>query len=119
MADKIASCWNNGNDDAYCSFARDNFNFAVAENAMKWRSWEYNYDNFNSYNVDTMFKWLEQKGWGIRAHCLFWDVDDYTHYPDWVYPKRGQDMIDAIHHRIDTAMPHFQLIINQIYIYIG
>ncbi|XP_059087514.1 anti-sigma-I factor RsgI6-like [Tigriopus californicus] len=108
VADRISECWNNGGDNAYCSFARENFNFAVTENAMKWRLWEPEYDNFNSYGVENMLKWLEAKGWGVRAHCLFWDVDDNLNFPDWVYGLRGQEMIDAIHHRIDTAVPYFK-----------
>ena len=46
---------------------------------------------------------------GFRGHCLFWAVDDPEHFPEWVYPLRGQDMIDAIQHRIETAMTHFQV----------
>jgi hypothetical protein len=37
---RIAGCQNSGQDDGYCSFARDNFNYVVDEWAMKWRDWE-------------------------------------------------------------------------------
>ena len=37
---RIRSCVENGVDDLYCSFARDNFNYIVLENAMKWSSVE-------------------------------------------------------------------------------
>lgn len=37
---RIRSCVENGVDDLYCSFARDNFNYVVLENAMKWSSVE-------------------------------------------------------------------------------
>ena len=37
---KIRSCVENGVDDPYCTFARDNFNYVVLENAMKWSSVE-------------------------------------------------------------------------------
>ncbi len=37
---KIRSCVENRVDDLYCSFARDNFNYIVLENAMKWSSVE-------------------------------------------------------------------------------
>ena len=106
---RIMQCVQAGNDDNYCAFARDNFNFAVAEVAMKWREWEPNQNEFASYGVDQLINWCSSKNWGIRAHCLFWDVDDYLHYPDWVYGLRGQDMVNAIHHRIETAMPYFQV----------
>eukprot|EP00095_Tigriopus_kingsejongensis_P006836 maker-scaffold82_size396747-snap-gene-2.25 protein:Tk06836 transcript:maker-scaffold82_size396747-snap-gene-2.25-mRNA-1 annotation:"endo- -beta-xylanase a precursor" len=107
-ANRIANCWNAGDDDAYCSFARDNFNYAVAENGMKWWLWENEYNNYNTYDVDTMFKWLKQKGWGIRGHCLFWDVGESFNFPNWVFGLRGQELIDAVHHRIDNAVPYFK-----------
>ena len=31
----IKSCVDKGEDDAYCTFAKENFNFVVLENAMK------------------------------------------------------------------------------------
>ena len=36
----IADCVETGEDDAYCTFAKENFNFVVLENAMKWGSLE-------------------------------------------------------------------------------
>jgi hypothetical protein len=39
---RIAECEESGEDSPYCIFARDNFNYAVDEFAMKWRAWEPN-----------------------------------------------------------------------------
>lgn len=103
----IANCWLAGDDDNYCGFARDNFNLGVAENSMKWPFWEPNRDQFNSYNVDQMFNWCLQKNWLMRGHNLFWDVDDTGNYPGWVYGLYGQEMVEAIQHRISTTIPYF------------
>ena len=32
---RIKSCVDEGQDDGYCTFAKENFNFVVLENAMK------------------------------------------------------------------------------------
>ena len=34
------ACEESGEDDKYCTFAKENFNFVVLENAMKWGSLE-------------------------------------------------------------------------------
>ena len=109
VASRMSSCWSAGADDPYCNFVRENFNYAVAENSMKWRSWEYDYNAFNNYDTDMMMEWLNFHGKGFRAHCLFWDVDSPGNFPDWVYSAYGQEMVDYIHHRIETAQLYFQV----------
>ena len=109
MADRISNCWLQGSDDAYCAYARDGFNYGVTENAMKWPFMEPSENNFNTYSIEQMFNWCNQKGWGFRGHCLFWDVDGNGNIPDWVHSKQGDDLVETIHHRIDTAMPMFQV----------
>ena len=112
VAEHIAKCWQQGYDDEYCTFAKDNFNFGVADNAMKWRQWENEFNHFNTKSTDAMLDWAEHNGWGFRAHCLFWAVDKWVHFPDWLYPKVGKAMVNAIRHRISTAMKHLQVNIS-------
>ena len=63
---KISACWQAGSDDPYCTFARDNFNFALAENAMKWRNFEPQYDVYDTYNLDNMMDWVAVHNMGYR-----------------------------------------------------
>lgn len=49
----VAPCFDSNVDTSYCSFARDNFNYAVHENALKWTYWEPSEDNIQSYEVRT------------------------------------------------------------------
>ena len=56
-----------------------------------------------------MIEWARGKGWGFRGHCLFWDVEDDSHYPDWVKPLAGQDMVDAIYGRLESAVNHYRV----------
>jgi GH35 family endo-1,4-beta-xylanase len=56
-----------------------------------------------------MIQWARSKGWGVRGHCLFWDKEDDNHYPDWVKELTGQDMVEAINHRLDTAINHYRV----------
>ena len=106
----MSQCWLQGYDSPYCAFARDSFNYGVTENAMKWPQMEPQENNFNTYDIEQMFNWSQQKGWGFRGHCLFWDVPGNN--PGWINGLSGQELVDKVHHRIDTAMPQFQVIIR-------
>ena len=105
----ISSCWKQLEDSPYCAFARDNFNYFVDEYSMKWREWEFDYNTFNDYDVDQMVNWIQHYEKGFRGHCLFWDVDSPTNFPDWVYAAYGEEMVDHILHRLDTALPYFRV----------
>jgi len=48
----IKKCVENGVDDLYCNFAKENFNYVVLENAMKWQSMEPNRGDFRYENAD-------------------------------------------------------------------
>ena len=61
-ANLIKKCVNHGSDDAYCSFAKDNFNFVVLENAMKWESIEPQRGNFRFEGPDTTLAWAAERG---------------------------------------------------------
>jgi endo-1,4-beta-xylanase len=63
--------------------------------------------NFNE--PDKMIEWARSKGWGVRGHCLFWDVEEDSHYPDWVKPLTGQDMVDAVYGRLESAVNHYRV----------
>ena len=62
----ISDCWDAGSDDPYCVFARDHFNYAVAENGMKWRYSEPEYDELATYATDNMIDWLTLNNMGFR-----------------------------------------------------
>ena len=64
---------------------------------------------YNTNEPDKMIEWARGKGWGFRGHCLFWDVEDDSHYPDWVKPLAGQDMVVAIYGRLESAVNHYRV----------
>ena len=108
-ASMIASCLEQGVDDGYCSFAKDNFNYIVMENALKWRQWEPEFSDFQTDNPDKTISWAKQNGMGVRGHCLFWAKNVSEHFPSWVYQLRGDDMKEAINHRIESAVNYYDV----------
>lgn len=71
--------------------------------------WEPKFDQYNAEYPDKAISWAHKNDMRIRAHCLFWAVNDTIHYPDWVYPLRGGEMKDAIDHRLETAMTYYEV----------
>ena len=51
----------------YCSFARDNFNFGVTGNDMKWRYYENVKGEYSNEVPDNTIMWAESNGWGFRG----------------------------------------------------
>ena len=108
-ASYIAACVDEGVDDEYCAFVRDNYNYVVVENAMKWPQWEPNRDEFKMDKPDKAIKWAHDNGMGARGHNLFWAVGKDSQIPNWVKPLKGDDMREAIDHRIATAVTHYDV----------
>ena len=105
----IAECADTGVNDDYCNFVKDNYNYVVVENAMKWPQWEPKRDEFRMDKPDKALNWVLSNGMKARGHNLFWAVDGGFQIPDWVKPLKGDDMREAIDHRLETAVPHYDV----------
>ena len=103
---KIRQCAESGIDDLYCSFAKDNFNYIVLENAMKWESIEPNRGQFRYENADATLAWANERGMRARGHTLFWAVPGHQ-TPHWVEELYGNDLVDAVQEHVGNAMSHF------------
>lgn len=54
------------------------FNCAVPENELKWNAWHGAYGpGYTREKTESALKWLKEKAFSIRGHCLVW--------PDWEY----------------------------------
>ena len=111
----IADCADNGVNDDYCNFVKDNFNYVVVENAMKWPQWEPKRDEFRMEKPDKALNWCLSNGMKARGHNIFWAVGKDYQIPEWVFPLKGDDMREAIDHRIDTAVRHYDVRTNDKY----
>ena len=81
----------------------------VIEHALKWYDWE---SSFNEFQTEYPYKeitWAQKNEKRVRGHCLFWEVNDTYHLPNWVAPLRGDEMKEGIDHRILTAVSHYEV----------
>ena len=76
---------------------------------MKWPQWEPRRDEFNKENPDKAIAWAIENAIRVRGHCLFWAVNGEFQIPNWVKPLTGDDLREAIDHRVTTAVTHFDV----------
>ena len=105
----ISTCLENGANDKYCEFVRDNYNYIVVENAMKWPQWEPERGTYKTKFPDNTITWAHNNGMGVRGHNLFWAVGKDYQIPDWVKNLKGDEMREAVDHRITTAVTHYKV----------
>lgn len=105
----ISQCLENGVNDKYCEFVRDNYNYVVVENAMKWPQWEPERGTYKTKFPDNTITWAHGNGMGVRGHNLFWAVGQDYRIPDWVKNLHDDEMREAIDHRVTTAVAHYDV----------
>ena len=76
---------------------------------MKWPQWEPRRDEYNKENPDKAIAWAIENAIRVRGHCLFWAVNGEFQIPNWIKPLTGDDLREAIDHRVTTAVTHFDV----------
>ena len=76
---------------------------------MKWPQWEPSRGNFHTENPDKAIAWAIENALRVRGHCIFWAVNGEYQVPNWVKPLHGDDLREAIDHRVTTAVTHFDV----------
>lgn len=87
--------------DAYLKIARENFNAAVFENALKWHECERKRGAPSWEPVDAIEAFCRENKFRLRGHCLFWAADDMV--PPWAKALDDDDLRKAISTRISDV----------------
>lgn len=88
----------------YQDFFYDNFEWAVTENALKWRIMEWTRTHIR---YDTPLKAIDAmraRGITVRGHNMFWDFD--SHSPSWLSTLSRDQLLDAMHVRVNGTIAH-------------
>lgn len=89
----------------YKDFFKENYEWAVFENAAKWYSNEPSKGNYNYTNADAMYEFCEENDIKVRGHCIFWAVDRFV--PSWVQNLSTQELREAVDSRLERAVNHW------------
>lgn len=96
---------NHMDNPIYTEFVADNFEWAVMENASKWRQ-NQNLAGPPEYeDADAMVQFCLENDLRMRGHCVFWA--NPIRVPDWVQPLTGAALETAISERIQSVVPRY------------
>ncbi|XP_064599689.1 anti-sigma-I factor RsgI6-like [Liolophura sinensis] len=97
----VASIMNNnngGSDQKYRQFIYDHFNWAVVENALKWRQLEYSEGHPTYDTAVNAIKTMRNHGIKVRGHNLIWAVEQFV--PGWLKSKSPSDVRRIVDHHL-------------------
>ncbi|XP_067680486.1 uncharacterized protein [Haliotis asinina] len=89
-------------DQRYISFINKHFNWAVTENALKWKWVEPQKGSINLDGPINALKKLKSNGIKVRGHNIVWSGVPFIQ--PWVKALRGQALKDAVKHHIQDIV---------------
>ncbi len=81
----------------YWQIAKQFFNAAVHEDALKWYSTEYERGQVSYADADRILAWSRQNGMKMRGHTLFWEVEKWQ--KPWVQKLTKPELRSAVQQR--------------------
>ena len=89
----------------YTSFLADNFEWAVMENASKWRQNQPNDAPPTYVNADLIANFCRENDLRMRGHCITWANTERV--PNWVQPLSGKELMAAIEARFQSVVERY------------
>ena len=102
---RISDCFESGQDDKYCSFAKNNYNMLVCGYRMKIKYVEMKEGEYNYKEGDNTIAWAEKNDMTVRGHSLLWAKAPNN--PSWLQKLYGEEFIKAIYDRVDNAVSRY------------
>jgi GH35 family endo-1,4-beta-xylanase len=99
------------NKKMFIKTLKENFNYAVHENALKWYDCEKE-ENVVDYSVaDKIWELCNSLNIPMRGHCIFWGKDKYT--MNWLKNLDNDKLRAAVIRRALSVTKHFKGRINE------
>ncbi|XP_033749066.1 anti-sigma-I factor RsgI6-like [Pecten maximus] len=88
----------------YQDFFYNNFEWAVIENALKWRLMEWTQGHANFDRPMAAINAMRSRGIKIRGHNMYWAADQSV--PKWLSPMSEQQLLQAMHTHLNDMISH-------------
>ncbi|OWF48072.1 uncharacterized protein LOC110453564 [Mizuhopecten yessoensis] len=88
----------------YQDFFYNNFEWAVLENALKWRLMEWTQGHANFDRPMAAINAMISKGIKVRGHNMYWSVDKSV--PKWLSTMNSQQLLQAMHTHLNDMISH-------------
>lgn len=82
------------------------FNSAVTENAVKWPGMERRKGEVDYSLVDAMLEWTEENNMPLRAHNLFWGIEQFIQ--PWVKELSDDELEATLKNRAETVTSRYK-----------
>lgn len=90
-------------ESQYRQIADTEFNFVVAENAMKWDATEPNQGQFSWSAADAVASYARTSGKGLYGHTLVW----HNQLPGWASNLGGSQLLSAMRNHVSTVAARY------------
>ncbi len=92
--------------EKYLQLLKENFNSAVHENALKWKSIERKKDNIIYHDADLMYQWCHDNDIKMRGHCVYWAVG--RRVQNWIKKLDNKSLRLKLESRTTDLLTHFK-----------
>jgi endo-1,4-beta-xylanase len=106
LAEKDVKAMSDADRKMYLKILKENFNYAVHENALKWYDCEWTQGVVDYYRADRIWEMCNELGIPMRGHCIFWEKDDFV--MDWVKKLNNDELRAAVASRAIDVTRHFK-----------
>lgn len=106
LAEKADNAMSDQDRQMYLKILKENFNYAVHENALKWYDCEAKQGVVDYYRADRIWEICNELGIPMRGHCIFWEKDDFV--MSWVKELNNDQLRAAINKRAVGVTKHFK-----------
>jgi endo-1,4-beta-xylanase len=90
----------------YLKVLKENFNYAVHENALKWYDCEKKKDSVDYSVADRIWEICHELNIPMRGHCIFWAKDEFN--MDWLKQLNNDTLRGKVISRATDVTRHFK-----------
>jgi endo-1,4-beta-xylanase len=106
VAEKHANAMSDADRQMYLKILKENFNYAVHENALKWYDCEIKKEVVDYSIADRIWEICNELNIPMRGHCIFWAKDKYI--MDWLKKLNTDELRGKVISRAMDVTRHFK-----------
>ena len=106
LAEKHPNAMSDKDRKMYLKILKENFNYAVHENALKWYDCEIKRDSVDYSIADRIWEICNELNIPMRGHCIFWAKDKYV--MDWLKRLNNGELREKVISRAMDVTRHFK-----------
>lgn len=111
LAEKAKNAMSESDRKMYLKILKDNFNYAVHENALKWYDCEVKKGEVDYYMAERIWELCNELGIPMRGHCVFWEKDEFV--MQWVKELNNDELRATVMRRAIDVTKQFKGRINE------